>query len=93
MEQAHQHGVVLGDLSATNIKIDPSTYGVRLIDFEGSFRLGIEEATYLYTPGFKNPLRARQNVQGFEDDLYSLAVIMLYMMFPIGALSSSNRSF
>jgi serine/threonine protein kinase len=88
VEQAHKHGVVLGDLSATNIKINPSTYGVRLIDFEGSFRLGIEEATYLYTPGFKNPLRARQNVQGFEDDLYSLAVIMLYMMFPIGALSS-----
>jgi serine/threonine protein kinase len=88
VDLVHQHRVVLGDLSATNIKIDPLTHEVRLIDFEGSFRLGIDEATYLYTPGFKNPLRARQNVQGFEDDLYSLAVIMLYMMFPVGALSS-----
>jgi serine/threonine protein kinase len=84
----HEHNVVLGDLSANNIKIDPSTYAVRLIDFEGAFRPGVDQPTYLYTPGFREALNVRRNTQSFADDLYSLASIMLYMLFPIAALSS-----
>lgn len=84
----HKHNIVLGDLSANNIKIHPSTYAVRLIDFEGAFRPGVDQPTYLYTPGFREALNVRRNTQGFADDLYSLASIMLYMLFPIAALSS-----
>ena len=84
----HERRIVFGDLSANNIKIDPLTYGVRLIDFEGAFRLGIDEPTYLYTPGFRDALSVHKNTPGFEDDLYALAAIMLYMIFPIHALSA-----
>jgi len=84
----HQKGIVFGDLSAKNIKIDPATHTVRLIDFEGAFRPDIDEPTYLYTPGFKSAASMRQNTQGFEDDLYALAANMLYMLFPIAAFSS-----
>jgi serine/threonine protein kinase len=84
----HERGIVFGDLSANNLIIDPSTYDVKLIDFEGAFRPGVDEPTYLYTPGFKSASSIRKNVSDFEDDLYSLAATMLYMMFPIGALSS-----
>jgi class III lanthionine synthetase len=84
----HERGIVFGDLSANNLIIDRSTYAVKLIDFEGAFRPGMDEPTYLYTPGFKSASSIRKNASDFADDLYSLAATMLYMMFPIGALSS-----
>lgn len=85
----HEHNIVFGDLSANNIKIDPVTHAVRLIDFEGSFRVGVDEPTYLYTPGFKDALSVRRNsIANFEDDLYGLAAIMFYTIFPIHALSA-----
>jgi serine/threonine protein kinase len=88
MSVLHERGILFGDLSANNLKIDPATYDVRLIDFEGAVRPGVDDATPLYTPGFKDPLRARKNAVGVEDDLYGLAAIMFYMIFPIHALSS-----
>lgn len=88
LDQVHAHGIVLGDISANNLKIDPLTYGVRLIDFEGSCRVGIDQPTLLYTPGFRNPISGHDVPSDFKDDLYGLAAIMLYTMFPIAALSS-----
>jgi class III lanthionine synthetase len=87
----HQHGIVFGDVSANNIKIDPSTHAVRLIDFEGAFRVGVDEPTYLYTPGFRDALNARKTTPDFADDLYGLAAIMLYAIFPLQALSLLRR--
>jgi tRNA A-37 threonylcarbamoyl transferase component Bud32 len=84
----HQKGIVFGDLNAKNIRIDPSTHAVRLIDFEGCFKPAEEEPTYLFTPGFKSAASIRKNTQGFEDDLFGLAANMLYMLFPIPAIST-----
>lgn len=85
---AHAHGVLLGDLSAANLKIDPETYTVRLIDFEGSFRAGIDQPTMLFTRGFKDPKRESARTHEFSDDHYAAAAIMVYALFPIAALSS-----
>lgn len=84
----HDRGIVFGDLSANNIKIDPATYAVRLIDFEGAVRTGVDTPTYLYTPGFRDAMSVRTNKVVFADDLYGLAAIMLYTIFPIHSLSS-----
>ena len=84
----HRNGIVFGDLNAKNIKIDPATHTVRLIDFEGAFRPDSDEPTYLFTPGFKSAASIRKNTQGFEDDLFALAANMLYMLFPIAAMST-----
>lgn len=84
----HQNGIVFGDLNAKNIRIEPSTHTVRLIDFEGAFKPDSDQPTYLFTPGFKSVASIRKNTQGFEDDLFALASNMLYMMFPIAALST-----
>ena len=84
----HQRGIVFGDLNARNIRIDPATHTVRLIDFEGAFRPGLDQATYLYTPGFKSVASMRKDTQDFEDDLFALAANMLYMLFPIAAFST-----
>jgi serine/threonine protein kinase len=84
----HQRGIVLGDLSATNIKIDPVTCAVRLIDLEAAFRPGVDDPTYLFTPGFKRTTGRGTQTHSAADDLYSVAAIMLYAIFPISALSS-----
>ncbi len=84
----HERGIVFGDLSANNLIIDSSDYSVKLIDFEGAFRPGVDLQTYLYTPGFKSQSSIRADASDFKDDLYSLAATMLYMMFPIGAFSA-----
>ncbi len=47
----------------------------------------------LYTPGFRDVLRLSNNSPTFEDDLYGLAANMLYMIFPIHALSSVRPDF
>ena len=89
----HERGLVFGDLSATNIKIDRATYAVRLIDFEGGLRPGVDQATHLYTPGFRDALRVRNDSPTVEDDFYALAAIMFYTIFPIHALSSLRSNF
>ena len=86
----HRKGIVFGDLSAKNIRIDPNTHTVRLIDFEGAFRPELDQPTYLYTPGFKSGASIRKNTQGFEDDLFALAANMFYMLFPIAAFTTLN---
>ncbi|HEX7289161.1 MAG TPA: membrane translocator, partial [Candidatus Angelobacter sp.] len=88
VRQLHEHGVVFGDLSPVNIKTDRSTCAVRLIDCEVAFRPAFDESTYLYTPGFRNVLSLRSNAQGFADDLYSLAAVMMYALFPVAVFSS-----
>ena len=84
----HKQGIVFGDLNAKNIRIDPATHTIRLIDFEGAFRPDSDQPTYLYTPGFKSVASIRKNTQGFEDDLFALAANMLYMLFPIAAFTT-----
>ena len=84
----HKQGIVFGDLNAKNIRIDPASHTVRLIDFEGAFRPESDQPTYLYTPGFKSVASIRKNTQGFEDDLFALAANMLYMLFPIAAFTT-----
>jgi len=84
----HKHGIVFGDLSAKNIRIDTSTYDVRLIDFEGAFRPGLDKQTYLFTPGFKSDASIRKNASGFADDIFALAANMFYMLLPLAAFSS-----
>jgi serine/threonine protein kinase len=88
VDALHQKGLVFGDLNATNIRIDPETYAVQLIDFESAFKFDSGQATYLFTPGFKSAASIRQNTQSFADDLFALAANMLYMLFPIAALAT-----
>jgi tRNA A-37 threonylcarbamoyl transferase component Bud32 len=90
---AHERGVVLGDLTAANLIIDPETYEVTIVDLEacrlaetggGDALLG--KPVELYTPGFSLS-RNRYVESGYEGDLYALATTMAYFVFPIAAMS------
>ncbi|MFJ5228616.1 class III lanthionine synthetase LanKC [Kitasatospora sp. NPDC088391] len=92
---AHEHGVVLGDLSPSNLLVDPDTFHVTVIDLEAC-RLadpqgadGDEELAQpvdLYTPGFSHS-EGRSGPPGPADDLRALANTMAYFVFPIAAMS------
>ncbi|MDH6115322.1 tRNA A-37 threonylcarbamoyl transferase component Bud32 [Kitasatospora sp. MAP12-15] len=90
---AHDRQVILGDLSAANLLVDPDTFEVTVVDLE-SCRLTeadavdahLEKPVELYTPGFSHS-RRRLNGPVREDDLYGVATTMAYFIFPIAAMS------
>jgi len=52
---AHRQGIVLADISFTNVMLD-SEDRIHIIDLEGAVRLGVDRPTGLYTPGVSRPL-------------------------------------
>jgi len=96
MQKVHQQGVLLGDLSANNLLLKRNSYRVVLIDFEASLRESPEGGLHdrlgqpilLYTPGFRRMDRASGQVYDVSDDLFSLASIMCYYIYPISACSA-----
>jgi len=84
----HERNIVFGDVSPKNFIIDPATFAVRLIDLEVAVRVGADTPTDIHTPGFKSAVSIQHKTQGFEDDAYGLAALMVYMLFPIAALSA-----
>ncbi|MEJ3750203.1 class III lanthionine synthetase LanKC [Actinomycetes bacterium KLBMP 9797] len=90
---AHERDVILGDLSAANVLIDPDTFDIAIVDLE-SCRLAkadaenaaLEGPVEMFTPGFSHS-RNRFVTPGPEADLYSLSTVMAYFIFPIAAMS------
>lgn len=95
IQKAHEKGVLLGDLSARNFLIKRNSHRVVLIDFEASIRFSAESAAkdkldkpvLLYTLGFRQVDRASRSVYDEYDDLFSLASIMCYYIYPVSAYS------
>jgi tRNA A-37 threonylcarbamoyl transferase component Bud32 len=87
IDQIHQKGVVIGDLSPMNILVEKSTMTVRIIDLEGAFQAGVESPQNIHTPGFRTVRKGRKKESNLEDDLYAIGAIMMYSMFPIAAMA------
>lgn len=87
----HEQGVVFGDLSVGNFKVEAESWGVRFFDFEGAYRQGMDEEVFLFTPGFKREQSIRAEASGFDEDLYAMGALMLYLLFPIAALGSLRK--
>jgi hypothetical protein len=84
----HSNGILFGDLSHHNIKVQLSTYDIRLIDFEAAVRRGSDQPSHLFTPAFAKSSRFLRSTNDVEDDAYGVAALMMYMLFPLPALSS-----
>jgi serine/threonine protein kinase len=87
IDQIHQKGIVIGDLSPMNILVEKSSMTVRIIDLEGAFQPGLEAAQEIYTPGFRPEHKDRKSESNLQDDLYAIGAIMMYSMFPIAAMA------
>lgn len=87
INKLHRANVVVGDLSPTNIMVEKATDMVRIIDLEGAFRPSLDEPQDIHTPGFRADSANRKKASDYDDDLYAIGVIMMYAMFPIGAMA------
>ncbi|HYR09513.1 MAG TPA: class III lanthionine synthetase LanKC [Longimicrobium sp.] len=86
----HHEGVIFGDLSPSNVLVDPATTSVRLIDFESAYvRDGSESGEFSSvwaTPGFKAPGRTRRGTLAPSDDFYALGMLLYSMLLPMQSL-------
>lgn len=86
VDKIHKQGYILGDLSPPNILLEKQSLNVRIIDLEGAVKLG-EESDDIHTIGFRSNKPRDSILSTVEDDLYAVAAIMMYSMFPIVALA------
>ncbi len=89
----HRHGVVFGDISPNNIKIDPVTHKIRLIDLESASRLNSDDPSVLHTLGFRKREKPISEPATQADDLHAVASSMAYFLFPISAFSVLKEDF
>lgn len=85
VEAFHTRGILIGDLSPSNILVDPDSLEVKLIDFEGAFIQGevVSQLDSTVTTGFVSPRRLGGELPGCEDDLYSLASVLYSVLLPV----------
>jgi hypothetical protein len=76
----HERGIVLGDLSMTNIMVTPDDK-VRIIDLESAFHEGVDRGAGLSTPGMvtQRAMAARHGDR--RTDYYALGGVLLATVF------------
>ena len=91
--ELHDRGIIIGDLSATNILVEEESWAVKIIDLEGAFRPGIDNPQSLHTPGYRLQMKGREDESGFSDDLYAIGITMIYSIFPLAAVAFLRDDF
>lgn len=82
----HSRNIVFGDLSTNNVMVLAGQAGLKLIDFEGAYEIGVDRPSTLYTPGFISQKRLMGLAAALEDDYYSLGAVLLAYLFPVNGL-------
>ncbi|MFJ4654540.1 class III lanthionine synthetase LanKC [Nocardia sp. NPDC088792] len=72
---AHECGVLLGDLSFTNILVTDDGQA-RVIDLDGGLEIGVDDYLGLYTPGLSSPRAVREFDYTRADDYYTLGALI-----------------
>jgi len=87
VQEFHSRGIVIGDLSPTNIFVSMETKEVTIIDLEGAFAQSSGVRQEIHTPGFRPSAERVQQESIADDDIYAVGVIMIYSMFPVAAMA------
>ncbi|MEH6420337.1 class III lanthionine synthetase LanKC [Pseudomonas sp. CGJS7] len=87
LDLIHAKGLVIGDLSPMNILVDKASMSVRIIDLEAAFQPAVDDPQDIHTPGFRSATKGRKKDSTYQDDIYAIAAIMMYSMFPIVAMA------
>ncbi|WP_289118311.1 class III lanthionine synthetase LanKC [uncultured Idiomarina sp.] len=90
VKKVHSEQVILGDLSASNVMVEPESLTVRLIDFETSWDCEQGEPDYIVTDWGTDGYRHRVKRQSSDDiksdllksDWYSLAMTLYSTLLP-----------
>jgi serine/threonine protein kinase len=87
----HERGIVVGDLSPTNIMITPDDR-VRIIDLESAFHEGVDAGAGLSTPGMVTRRAARAGSGDRRTDYYALGGVMLCTIFACHQADSIDQA-
>jgi len=82
----HSRNIVFSDLSPNNLIVLREDMGLKIIDFEGAYEIGIDRATGLYTPGFISDNRLAGGSAAMEDDYYAMGAVLMSYLFPVNSL-------
>ena len=77
---AHARGVILGDLSFTNVLVTGDDR-LRLIDLECAIEEGRDRAVGLHTPGLASDRARRDGITDRENDTYALGALVFGSLF------------
>lgn len=89
----HENNILYGDASAVNLIIEKN-YKVKLIDFEGAQRIGVDLPINLFTLGFRKTSDKKLFIRynPFDIDYFGMASLMLYYLFPISTYYEINKN-
>lgn len=81
----HEKGIIIGDLSPSNIMVDTESLDLKFIDFEGAFISGETDlhSNSTITAGFVSPSRLSGESPSPRDDYYSLGAVIYSIIFPV----------
>ena len=79
----HEHDVVMGDLSPTNVILNPGKPTVTLIDFEAALQFGVDPPVRVATPSFAAPEQLHGGRPIPASDRYAFGVTLLAFMCPM----------
>lgn len=77
IDAAHRRGILLGDLSFTNVMVDAGDTRARIIDLEAAVRDGTDPELGLYTVGLSSPRTIATGRYDRANDYHALGALML----------------
>jgi protein kinase-like protein len=95
--EIHERGIILGDISPSNILMNRETGKITFIDFESAqlptnanSPLGF--GTHWFYPGFRKPERRSSTSLVPSDDYYSCGMVMYNLLCPIQTLFELDKT-
>lgn len=73
---AHSEGIILGDISFTNVMVSEGDHSIKIIDLEASVRAGIDDNVGLFTQGIASRRAMDLGVNDISNDLNCLGSII-----------------
>jgi serine/threonine protein kinase len=97
VSEIHAAGVILGDLSAYNLQIEPETLSLRFFDFETATIVAESSAPSKFAaswmaPGYSSKARLNRGAITFEDDWYAAGMLLYSLVIPVQALFGIEES-
>ncbi len=87
---AHERGIVLGDLSTTNVMVTPDDK-VQVIDLECAFHEGVDEGARMCTWGMVTKKAATSQTGDRRSDYYALGGVLLSCVLVCAQVDAVNR--